>query len=68
MARGAFVYRGFEIARGESMIVNYLQFLKGQGQPDLMTACNDMTVKIFDLQSMKPKLQFQFTEPINVAA
>lgn len=31
MAKGSFIYRGFEIAKGESMIVNYLQFIKGQG-------------------------------------
>lgn len=34
----------------------------------MLTSCNDMTVKIFDLQTMRPKLQFQFAEPINVAA
>lgn len=46
------------------MIVNCISFLT---QSDLLTSCNDCTVKIWDLQQMKPKSNMQFKEPINIA-
>ena len=66
ISKGLYLYKRFEIARGgDGQIVNCLKFLNREL---LLTATNDCTVKIWDLEQMKPKLNFDFKDPINVAA
>lgn len=52
------------------MIVNCIQFLPHgrRHSPDLLTSCNDCTVKIWDIHGMKVKTCLTFKDPINVAS
>lgn len=69
ISQDKYIYKAFEIAKGETMIVNCLKFIPTRGITgvDLLTSSNDCTVKVYDLQDMKPKLNFEFKEPINIA-
>lgn len=61
VSKDAYKLKGFEIARGgDGMIVNHIQFIPHPGYQnlDLMTACNDCKVKIYDLANMKEKQIF----------
>jgi WD40 repeat protein len=60
-----YILRPFEIARGDTMIVNCIKFLS---KSELMTSCNDCSVKIWDLNTMVAKFHASFKDPINIAS
>ena len=51
MSKEKYVYKAFEIAKPafDGQIVNCIKF---QGASELITSCNDMTVKLWDLEMM----------------
>jgi WD40 repeat protein len=66
IAKEKYVHKAFEIAKPafEGQIVNCIKFLD---QNNLITSCNDTTVKLWDLEMMKPKMNLKFKDPINIA-
>ncbi len=66
LSKEKYVQRAFEIAQPafEDQIVNCIKFVS---QSDMITSCNDSTVKLWDLEVMKHKINLNFKDPINIA-